>query len=102
MSLQWDTCYIIASADMSVGIRSCSCTLTLFGQGFCESPEARQAVGSQLVQDAWQHLGQLLGLGVASDGEGVGSEGGLHFGIVEVDDCSLICKHVDLQQTRFV
>lgn len=70
--------------------------LTLFGQGLGKSPEARQAVGSQLVQDTRQHLGQLLGLGVASDGEGVGREGGLHFGIVEVDDCSLICKHVNL------
>lgn len=70
--------------------------LTLFGQGLCKSPEARQAVGSQLVQNTWQHLGQLLGLRMASDGEGVGCEGGLHFGIVEMDDCSLICKHVNL------
>ena len=85
---------------MSSGISICA--LTLFGQSFGESPEARQAVGSQLVQDARQHLGQLLGLGVAGDGEGVGGEGGLHFGVVEVDDCSLICKHVDLQQTGFV
>lgn len=75
--------------------------LTLLGQGLCESPEARQAVGSQLVQDAGQHLGQLLGLSVASDGEGVGCEGGLHFWIVEVDHCSLICKHVDLKGTKY-
>lgn len=74
-------------------------SLTLFGQGLGKSPEARQAVGSQLVQDAWQHLGQLLGLGVAGDSEGVGCEGGLYFGIVEVDDCSLICKHVHLEDT---
>lgn len=75
--------------------------LTLFGQGLCESPQARQAVGSQLVQDAGQHLCQLLGLSVASDGEGVGCEGGLHFRIVEVDHGPLICKHVNLQETKF-
>lgn len=75
-------------------------TLTLFGQGLGESPEARQTVGAQLVQDARQHLGQLLGLGVAGDGEGIGSEGGLHFGVVEVDDCPLVCEHVDLQCTE--
>lgn len=73
-------------------------SLTLFGQSLCKSPEARQAVGSQLVQDAGQHLGQLLGLSMAGDGEGVGGEGGLHFGVIEVDDCSLICKHVNLKQ----
>lgn len=78
-----------------------ACLLTLFGQGLCESPEARQAVGSQLVQDTGQHLGQLLGLSVASDGEGVGCEGGLHFRIVEVDHGPLICKHVNLQETKF-
>lgn len=77
-----------------------ACLLTLFGQGLCESPEARQAVSSQLVQDTGQHLGQLLGLSVASDGEGVGCEGGLHFRIVEVDHCPLICKHVNLQETQ--
>lgn len=77
-----------------------ACQLTLFGQGLCESPEAGQAVGSQLVQDSGQHLGQLLGLSVASDGEGVGCEGGLHFRIVEVNHCSLICKHVNLQETK--
>lgn len=70
--------------------------LTLLGQCLRESPEARQTVGSQLVQDARQHLGQLLGLSVAGDGEGVGCEGGLHFGVVEMDDCPLICKHVNL------
>lgn len=70
--------------------------LTLFGQGLCESPEACQAVSSQLVQNTRQHLSQLLGLSVASNGEGVGCEGGLHFRIVEVDHCSLICKHVNL------
>lgn len=73
---------------------------TLFGEGLCKSPEARQTVGSQLVQDTRQHFGELLGLGVAGDGEGVGSEGRLNFGIVEVDDCSLICKHVNLQHTK--
>lgn len=75
---------------------------TLFGEGLSESPQARQAVGSQLVQDPRQHLGQLLGLSVASDGEGVGCEGGLHFGVVEVDDCSLIRKHVNLEQDKTV
>lgn len=77
-----------------------ACLRTLFGKGLCESPEARQAVGSQLVQDTGQHLGQLLGLSVASDGEGVGCEGGLHFRIVEVDHCPLVCKHVNLQETK--
>lgn len=73
---------------------------TLFGESLCESPQARQAVGSQLVQDARQHLCKLFGLSVAGDGEGVSSEGGLDFGVVEVDDCSLICEHVDLQRNQ--
>lgn len=71
---------------------------TLFGESLGESPQARQAVGSQLVEDAGQHLGQLLGLGVAGDGEGVGGEGGLHFGVVEVDHCALVREHVHLER----
>lgn len=74
--------------------------LTLLGQGLGESPQARQTVGAQLVQDARQHLGQLLGLGVAGDGEGVGGEGGLHFGVVEVDDRPLVREHVHLRRTE--
>lgn len=37
---------------------------------------------------------------MASDSEGVCCKGGLHFGVVEVDDRSLICKHVNLQQMK--
>lgn len=73
-------------------------SLTLFGQSLGESPEARQAVGSQLVQDPGQHLRQLLGLSVAGDGEGVGCEGGLHFGVVEVDDRAVVFDHVHLRR----
>lgn len=77
--------------------KTCVRLHTLFGEGLGESPQARQAVGSQLVEDAGQHLCQLLGLSVAGDGEGVGGQRGLHFGVVEVDDCSLVCEHVHLE-----
>lgn len=70
---------------------------TLFGQGLCKSAQTGQAVSTQLVKDWGQHLRQLLGLGVACDGEGVGCQRGLHFGVVEVDHRALVCEHVHLQ-----
>lgn len=36
----------------------CFSISNLFGQSQCESPEARQAASSHLVQDTGQHLGQ--------------------------------------------
>lgn len=70
----------------------------VFGQSLGQSPEASQTACSQL--DAGEHLCQLLGLGVASDGEGVGCQGGLYFGVVEVDHCPLVREHVHLQGTE--
>lgn len=70
---------------------------TLFGQGFSEFSQTGQAVGTELIENGWQHLCELLCLGMACDGEGVGCQRSLDFGVVEVDHCSLVCKHVDLQ-----
>lgn len=71
--------------------------LTLPWELLGQLAQAAEAVGSQLAQDAWQHLCQLLGLGVARDGEGVGRERRLHFGVVEVDHCPIVFYHVHLQ-----
>lgn len=48
--------------------------LTLFGQRFSEFPQTGQAVCTELIEDGWQHLCELLGLGMACDGEGVGCQ----------------------------
>lgn len=74
-------------------------TQTLLGQVLSKLPEAGEAVCAELVQDAGEHFSELLGLGVASDGEGVCCQGGLHFGVVEVDYCPLGREHVHLQIT---
>lgn len=37
---------------------------------------------------------------MARDGEGVGSQRCLNFGVIEVDDCSLVGKHVYLQEEK--
>lgn len=71
---------------------------TWLWQSLSESPKAGQAVGSQLVQDPWQHLCQLLVLSVSSDGERVGSQRGLNFWVIEVDHRPLVCEHVHLQR----
>lgn len=34
---------------------------------------------------------------MACDCEGVGSQGGLHLRVIEVDHCPLVCEHVHLQ-----
>lgn len=73
------------------------CVLTLPWELLGQLAQAAEAVGSQLAQDAWQHLCQLLGLSVACDGEGVGREGRLHFGVIEVDHCPIIFYHVNLR-----
>lgn len=75
----------------------CVCALTLPWELLSQLAQAAEAVCSQLAQDAWQHLRQLLGLGVARDGEGVGGERRLHFGVIEVDHCPIIFYHVHLQ-----
>lgn len=73
------------------------CVLTLPWELLSQLAQAAEAVGSQLAQDAWQHLCQLLDLGVACDGEGVGRQRRLHFGVVEVNHCSIIFYHVYLR-----
>lgn len=45
---------------------------TLPRELFCQFAQAAEAVCSELAEDAGKHLCQLLGLTVASDGEGVG------------------------------
>ncbi len=39
---------------------------------------------------------------MTGDSEGVGSQGGLHLGIVEVDDSAVILDHVHLLNARDV
>ena len=73
--------------------------LTLPWELLGQLAQAGEAVGSQLAQDAWQHLCQLFGLSVARDGEGIGRERRLHFGIVEVDHCPIIFYHIHLKNT---
>lgn len=82
---------------MAVCLRVHLCVHTLSWEMLGQLAQAGEAVGSQLAQDAWQHLRQLLGLSVASDGEGVGRQGSLHFGVVEVDHCPIIFYHVYLR-----
>lgn len=70
---------------------------TLPRELFSQFAQAAEAVCSQLTEDAGQHFCQLLGLGVARDGEGVGRQRGLNFGVVEVDDSPIIFDHVHLR-----
>lgn len=74
--------------------------LTLPWELLGQLAQAAEAVGSQLAQDARQHLCQLLGLGVARDGEGVGRQRRLHFGVVEVDHCPIIFYHIHLRKRK--
>lgn len=64
---------------------------------FCQFAQAAEAVCSQLTEDAREHLCQLLGFTMACDGEGVGGERGLNFGVVEMDHSPIIFDHVHLQ-----
>uniref|UniRef100_A0A1I8HKH1 Myosin motor domain-containing protein n=1 Tax=Macrostomum lignano TaxID=282301 RepID=A0A1I8HKH1_9PLAT len=58
--------------------------------------EVGEVVRPHLVPDCGQQLGEPLGLRLASDGEGVGLQRGLHLGIVEVNDLVVILEHVHL------
>merc|ERR1711924_577456 len=49
-----------------------------------------------LVEDAREKVLQLLGLGVADDDVGVGSDRCLHFRVGEVDDLATLHEEVDL------
>lgn len=83
-------------------VRSLTVTPTLPRELFCQFAQAAEAVCSQLTEDAGKHLCQLLGLSVASDGEGVGGQRGLNFRVVEVDHGPVIFDHVHLRgQDRF-
>lgn len=73
------------------------CLLTLPWELLGQLAQAAEAVRSELAQDARQHLCQLLGLSMACDGEGVGRQRRLHFGVVEVDHCPIVLYHVHLQ-----
>lgn len=72
--------------------------LTLPREVLRQLAQAAEAVGSQLAQDARQHLRQLLDLDVARDGKGVGGQRRLHFGVVEVDDRAVVFDHVHLRR----
>jgi len=72
--------------------------LTLPWELLCQLSQAAEAVGSQLAQDARQHLCQLLVLSVARDGKGVGGQRRLHFGVVEVDHRPIIFYHIHLKK----
>lgn len=65
---------------------------------FRQFAQAAEAVRSELTEDAGEHLCQLLGLSVARDGEGVGGQRGLNFGVVEVDHSPVILDHVHLRR----
>ena len=45
----------------------------------------REVVGPELVDDAGEHILELLGLGRAGHDVGVGGDGRLHLGVGEVD-----------------
>lgn len=75
-------------------------THTLLRQVLSELPEAGEAVCAELVKNAGEHLSELLGLSMASDGEGVCCQGCLHFGVVEVDYCPLGREHVYLHHSH--
>lgn len=78
-------------------VKSLTGTPTLPRELFCQFAQAAEAVCSQLTEDAGKHLCQLLGLSVASDGEGVGGQRGLNFRVVEVDHGPVIFDHVHLR-----
>lgn len=74
--------------------------LTLPWELLRQLAQAAEAVGSQLAQDARQHLGQLFVLGVARDGEGVGRQRRLNFGVVEVNHRPVIFYHIYLKKGK--
>jgi len=45
-----------------------------------ETAEVGEGVGTELVKDTRDELGELFGLATAGDGEGVGAEGALDWG----------------------
>lgn len=65
---------------------------------FRQFAQAAEAVGSQLTEDAGEHLRQLLGLSMARDGESVGGQRGLNFGVVEMNHSPVVLDHVDLRR----
>uniref|UniRef100_A0A0E9WS42 Uncharacterized protein n=1 Tax=Anguilla anguilla TaxID=7936 RepID=A0A0E9WS42_ANGAN len=68
----------------------------------CKFAQAGQAVGTQLTEDAREHLCELLRLCVARDSEGVGRQRGLHLGVVEVNHSPIVLDHVHLLNTSNV
>lgn len=61
-------------------------TILTVCDGGRQTLELVEALSTQVVEDARQHLGDLLALGVARNSKSVGIEGRLHLGVVEVDD----------------
>lgn len=87
--LYWET--------IQTAVCVCVCALTLPWELFGHLAQVGEAVGSQLAQNSRQHLGQLLGLSVARNGESVSRKWRLHFWVVEVDHCPIISYHVHLE-----
>ena len=83
---------------MCVCVCACARVHTLPWELLGQLAQAAEAVSPQLAQDAWQHLCQLLGLSVARDGEGVGRQRRLHFGVVEVDHRPIVFYHIHLRE----
>ena len=89
---------------MHDGVKVSACfrarALTLSWELLGQLAQAAEAVGSQLTQDARKHLCQLFGLSVARDGEGVGRERRLNFGVVEVNHRSVVFYHIHLRKVE--
>lgn len=75
--------------------------LTLSGELLSKFAQTCEAVCTELAEDARKHLSQLLGLCMACDGECVCRQRRLHFGVIEVDHCTIILYHVHLQSQAF-
>lgn len=49
-----------------------------------------------MLQYFGHEIGEALRLGVSEDGEGVARDGGLHFGLLEVDNGAVVLEEVHL------
>jgi len=79
-------------------VAGCTALLTVHGVGI--HPQLDDRLLAQLGQDVRQHFHHLSGLPVTSDGEGVGRQGSLRLGVVEVNHREVILDDVDLLDAR--
>ena len=71
-------------------------SLALFALGHISSERTETVRASELVHYGRHHLGQRLGLVRTADDVGVGSDGRLHLGILEVNDLAVVREEVHL------